>query len=764
MKTTGSHPSATFHAPVDAAAAAFAVLDRRGTVIAWSPTAEEYLGYHAHEVLGRSAEVLRDSDASVPGAFLKDVTGTRALRRRDGGSLRAVVQARPLTFPDDRAAWLVMFVPAERLERQATDQAMLRGLFRQSPIALTVFDADGRVTWVNDAVQSEFGLPPEAWIGRYVRDVMPQGELLSPTGHGTLEDLIRQVHRTGEPLVDLRYRSPVPTGAGRTRVWSASYFRLEDDQGNALGVCESAFAVTDRYEALQRLALLSRASRIGTGLDAVRTAEELAEVAVPDFADEVTVELTATVFAHEEDDIPAEPLREAARRAVPGYDASMSHATPHPPWRITLALSTEGGELGRTTFVRAPTRGPFTDEDRSLASELVTHAAVCVDNARRYARERAAALTLQRELLPQRLIVPTGVEVAHHYAPAGGPRGVGGDWFDVIPLSGARVGLVVGDVPGHGLRAAATMGRLRTTVRALAALDLPPDEVLSRLDDLVTQARIGIHPVPGDGPEDAASGATCLYAVYDPTSRNCVMASAGHLTPVRVTPEGTAAPLELPVGPPLGTGGLPHEYAEYELAPGSTLAMFTDGLVATEYDDLAAGVTELGRILARREAAPPDVCRRVADRFLHRPGHDDATLLVVRVDGLPDSQMASWPIPPEPAQVATARELTTHRLAEWGLGEVGFAAELVVSELVTNAIRYGGPPVNLRLLWDRQRKLICEVTDGGHTSPHLRRADLDDEGGRGLFLVAQLTDRWGTRSSRQGKTIWAEIPLGEQPL
>ncbi|MFJ9565066.1 SpoIIE family protein phosphatase, partial [Streptomyces fuscichromogenes] len=333
------------------------------------------------------------------------------------------------------------------------------------------------------------------------------------------------------------------------------------------------------------------------------------------------------------------------------------------------------------------------------------------------------------------------------------------------PLSGARMALVVGDVPGHGLRAAATMGRLRTTLRALAALDLPPDELLSRLDDLVAQARIGIHPAPGDQlVQDAANGATCLYAIYDPTTRNCTMASAGHLPPVRITPEGTAAPLKLPIGPPLGTGGLPYEYAEFDLDPGSTLALFTDGLLTAEYDDLDTGLAELDRTLTQQQAAPADLCQRVADRFLRRPGHDDATLLVVRVHGLPDNQMASWPIPADPAEVAAARALTTRRLAQWGLDDVGFAAELVISELVTNAIRYGGPPVNLRLLWDRQRMLICEVSDGGHTSPHLRRADLDDEGGRGLFLVAQLTNRWGTRPSRHGKTIWAEIPLEEQPL
>ncbi|MFJ9567911.1 PAS domain-containing protein, partial [Streptomyces fuscichromogenes] len=228
MKTTGSHPSAAFRALGSVAAGAFAVLDRQGTVIAWSPAAEEFLGYRAHEVLGRSARLWRGIDASGPGPSSQDTTATRTLRRRDGRSLRAVVQACPLAFPNSGAAWLLMFDSAERLERQATDQAMLRGLFRQSPIALAVFDFDGRVTWVNDAVQTVFGLPPEACVGRYVPDIMPEGELLSPTDRGTLEDLIRRVHDTGEPLIDLRYRSPVPAGAGRPRVWSASYFRLDD--------------------------------------------------------------------------------------------------------------------------------------------------------------------------------------------------------------------------------------------------------------------------------------------------------------------------------------------------------------------------------------------------------------------------------------------------------------------------------------------------------------------------------------------------------
>ncbi|GAA4013389.1 hypothetical protein GCM10022232_64550 [Streptomyces plumbiresistens] len=655
-------------------------------------------------------------------------------------------------------------IPVAQLQQWDTDQAMLYGLFTQSPVQLTVFGPDGRVTWGNAAIEEQFG-SRELWVGRSIRDLMPRGELLSPERAESLDEVIGEVFHTGEPVFDVHFRSPTALDPAHHHVWSASYFRLEDADRRPLGVCESAFEITDRYEAWQRVALLGRTSSIGRTLDMCRTADELATVVIPDFADAARVELAEFVLAG--DDPPSAPagepppLRSVVDRTADGRSAV--HLYPSTPaegqQQFVLPLQVGDVLLGRATFLRLTPRDPFSERDRALAAELVSRTAVCIDNARRYAREHTIALHLQRNLLPDRLPEPTGVEIAHHYAPAPGPIGVGGDWYDVIPLSGARVGLVVGDVAGHGLNAAATMGRLRTTVRALAVLDLDPGELLARLDDLVAQARIGIHPAHGDPREDAAIGARCLYAVYDPCSGQCCVASAGHLPPVVARPDSDAGLLDLAVGPLLGVGGLPFETTEFRLPEGSMLALFTDGLVQRPDEDLDVGVEELCRALSQPGTSPAEACSVIAASSPDGPAQDDAVLLLVRVQTLAVHNMASWPIDPVPEEVARARTLATDQLTKWGLEEATFVVELVVSELVTNAIRYGGAPVCLRLLRDQDRTLTCEVSDGGHTSPHLRRAGMDDEGGRGLFLVAQLTDRWGTRYTREGKTIWTELPL-----
>ncbi|MGW6285907.1 ATP-binding SpoIIE family protein phosphatase, partial [Streptomyces sp. NPDC055107] len=396
----------------------------------------------------------------------------------------------------------------------------------------------------------------------------------------------------------------------------------------------------------------------------------------------------------------------------------------------------------------------------ALADELAARAAVCVDNARRYTRERTASLALQRQLLPHRLPPLSAVETAYRYLPADDVTGVGGDWFDVIPLSGTRVGLVVGDVVGHGLRAAATMGRLRTSVRAFAQLDMAPDELLTRLDDLVGQpAEERTDPYGGPVETyDVTTGATCLYAVYDPVSRRCVMARAGHLPPAIVGPGGQVSFPDLPAGPPLGLGGLPFESMEIDLPVDSLLALFTDGLVEDRDHDIGRGLDTLGRVLGDRSASLEELCdRAVSELVPDGTSTDDTALLLVRTRELDAERVADWELTAEPLSVGRARELATGQLEAWGLEELVFATQLVVSELVTNAVRYAGGPLGLRLI--RDRTLVCEVADTGHTSPHLRHSEADDEGGRGLFIVAQLVQRWGTRYTPTGKTIWTEQTL-----
>ena len=331
---------------------------------------------------------------------------------------------------------------------------------------------------------------------------------------------------------------------------------------------------------------------------------------------------------------------------------------------------------------------------------------------------------------------------------------MGGDWFDVLPLSGARVALVVGDVVGHGLHAAATMGRLRTAVHNFSALDLPPDELLGLLDELV--ARIDQDEAQ-EGDTAAVTGATCLYAIYDPVSRRCTIARAGHPPPALVRPDGTVEFPDVPAGPPLGLGGLPFEMAELELTEDSRLVLYTDGLVEDRDHDIDEGLEQLRVALTGTGRTPEETCQAVLEARLAGRQSDDIALIVARTRALGSDMVAEWDVPPGPAAVGQVRSAVTETLERWGLEELSFATELMLSELVTNAIRYGGDPIRVRML--RDRSLICEVFDASSTSPHLRYAAMTDEGGRGLFLVAQLAERWGTRYLPAGKVIWAEQSL-----
>ncbi len=570
-------------------------------------------------------------------------------------------------------------------------------------------------------------------------------------------------------------------------------------------------ALSGRAEAArERLNLLHDAGlRIGTTLDVKRTAEELADVAVPRFADIVTVELLDPVLRGEESPGTTAVITELRRSAVVGLDADdllhpagelIRFVPVHPVskamadgrpvlvedlstsdgWRaqhperarrildhgihslLVVPLRARGVALGVVSFWRAEGSPSFEDEDVSFAEELAARAALCIDNARRYTREHTMAVTLQHSLLPRGLPDQSALEVAYRYLPA--QAGAGGDWFDVVPLSGTRVALVVGDVVGHGLHAAATMGRLRTAVHNFASLDMPVEELLSRLDELVTQ--IDSEEVAADEGQGTITGATCQYAIYDPTSGRLVLATAGHPGPAVVRPDGTVDFPQLPVSPPLGLGaGLPVETAELTVPEGSRLVLYTDGLIEDRTRDLDAGLEALRDALTGPDRTPEATCETVMAAMLSDRPSDDIALLVARTCRLGPAQVAEWDVPRDPAAVGPVRTACARRLTEWGLEHVAFAAELILSELITNAIRYGAEPITVRLLRTEPisgpaaSTLIFEVSDGSSTSPRLRRAKATDEGGRGLFLVARFAERWGTRYTPTGKVIWAERSL-----
>ncbi|KIF03031.1 histidine kinase [Streptomyces sp. RSD-27] len=761
-------------APSDAVRAVVPVRDARGKVVGLVSTGIEIENV-GHTVEGQVPLLI----GAALGALLLGTTGAALVSRRLRRQTRGLGAAELARMNEHHEAVL---------------HAVREGVL--------IVDAEHRLLLANDEARRLLDLPPDAeqrHVGELGLDPGIAGLLLS--GRVATDE----VHLAGDRLLALNVRPTAPSGG-----------RLEGSVMTLRDTTELA-SLSGRAEvARERLQMLYDAGvRIGTTLDVVRTAEELSEVAVPRFADFVTVELLEPVLRGDEPspvegmhtrmrraamsgvrtDQPLQPVGDTIFFAVPTAPMAAALDAGHAVlaadlgaamgWRaadasgtrmaleygfhslISVPLQARGVVLGMANFWRAAdTPEAFDEEDLSFAEELGARAAVSIDNARRFTREHATAVTLQRSLLPRVLPDLSAVETAFRYLPA--QAGGGGDWFDVIPLPGARVALVVGDVVGHGVHAAATMGRLRTAVHNFSTLDMPPDELLGHLDELIDRidqlegggaaGAEGPGGELGDGTEEPAAditGATCLYAVYDPVSGHCVMASAGHPGPALVHRDGRVEFPELPTGLPLGVGGMPFEAAGLILPEGSRLVLFTDGLLEDRDRDFDAGLELLGRTLARPGRSPDQACADVLAAMLFPAPSDDIALLIADARRLDPGRIAEWEVPDDPAAVSRVRRAAAAQLEAWGLEELSFTVELILSELITNAIRYANEPIRVRLLDDRN--LICEISDGSSTSPHLRYAATTDEGGRGLFLVAQYAERWGTRYTQRGKVIWAEL-------
>lgn len=389
----------------------------------------------------------------------------------------------------------------------------------------------------------------------------------------------------------------------------------------------------------------------------------------------------------------------------------------------------------------------FSEDECALLTGVTALVAHALERARLYDAEHTRSRELQRSLLPQELPDLSACTIAARYIPGEQDMDVGGDWYDVIPLSAARVALVIGDVMGHGLSEATTMGRLRTAVHTLAALELPPEEIMGHLNDIVS----------GLG-ED--SYATCLYALYDSTDRSCTIVCAGHPPPAVVHPDGSVHFLDVPRNPPLGAAEPPFETMELDLPAESLLVLYTDGLVESAERDIDQGMLRLTQLLHTAQSEDLHrLCSALTADLLPagHPSGDDAVLLVASVHALPADHMASWLLPEDPQAAGRARELIRDQLSAWGLDDLTMTTELLASELVGNVIRHAQGPLHLRLL--RDEELLCEVSDGSLTMPRIRRALETDEGGRGLQLVAALSQRWGVRYTATGKWIWTAQPL-----
>ncbi len=417
-----------------------------------------------------------------------------------------------------------------------------------------------------------------------------------------------------------------------------------------------------------------------------------------------------------------------------------------------LPLIARGTMLGFFACTRQEGFRRFDPYDVEIGMDFASRAAMFIDNARRYSREHATALTLQRSMLPTGLSYPSSVEVRHRYLPGSKLIEVGGDWYESIALPGGRVALVVGDVAGHGVRAAVTMGRLRTAIHTLAMLELPPADSLLQLDELM-------HTLGEREPHFA----TCAYAVYNAVSGNIEVAVAGHLPPLLVHPDGSNELLDVPPAPPLGIGDGEVESRQFKIEDGSLFVLYTDGLVENKGQDISDGLARLRGIFGPGSPTRPleDLCKATLDGVYSDHQRDDIAVLIARLRRLPEEAYASWTLPPKLTSVREARSVLAEPMKRWDLEDMIPTTELLVSELVTNAVRYSRGEITLRLV--NEKALVCEVLDHSGALPRLRQAGSEDENGRGLQVVRQLSQRWGARRTATGKVVWCEQPLPGVP-
>ncbi|MGW0082234.1 SpoIIE family protein phosphatase [Streptomyces sp. NPDC003393] len=761
--------------------------DERGLIIRWSTEAEALLGFTSADMRGQPVTILAAPDerrtlADRGHAGDRMLAPVIRLCRKDGRTR----ECRVLVHPSARnGGWTVLMAPAaQNPDTHDVDAAVLEALFSQSPVSLCVYDPDLHLRRYNPAALGKQGIFSQQSLGLRPHEVWPESNA------GDFEVCMAEVLRSGIPHIGFEKRGHPPDDPDNEHVFTNSAFRLNDREGHILGLATTSVEITEQRVAEERIALLAEASTlIGTSLDVMRTGQQLADITVPRFADATAVDVLAPVIAGEEPDASVADLRRiglrhtgtaradsdararhlfypyppsAAERlsdpqprrmetVLPGYAGEpLDRGAGQPAHALVAPLCARGVVLGLVTFYRLGHGNSFSDFDVLTVRDLASRAALAIDNARRYLREHGAARTLQRSLLPRRFPQRSAVETAHYFAPTASRA----DWFDVIPVSSSRVVLVMGTTGEPDVAGAAAIGRLGAAVQTLADMDLAADEVLARLHALAT--RIAGERSPDTEPQERSSLLTetaFVYAVYDPVSGRLTLASAGHPLPVVATPDGSAQAVALSPGVPLGTGDDFAGSVEVDLPTGSTLAFYTptveasDGLAADDVPPLLrAAISSVGE-------APVEHLMNEAVAGLAGASTQGA-LLLVRTRRLDEEDVATWELPSDPAVVGTARSLAARQLDTWGLEEASFVTEMVVSELVTNAIRYARGPVHLRLI--RDRVLTCEVSDATTTAPHLRYARAGDEGGRGLYLVAELTRRWGTRFSKTGKTIWTE--------
>ncbi|MDT0405648.1 SpoIIE family protein phosphatase [Streptomyces edwardsiae] len=632
-------------------------------------------------------------------------------------------------------------------------------------------------------------------------------EILPSMSVGDSARIAAQVLELGYPILEFSQNDRVPVTPDWGVPRRAERRERRERAARALAAGEPVPAeLLDESEDLEYAAVRERleflnevSSRIGTSLDLARTIVEVSKAVVPRFTDVAGTYLREQVVAGEgfDEGVPdtttmwhrvalehtdepgrwddVVPVGEAMPFPahtpffqcmttgepvlVPRISEEMGHAVasqfekrdirPLITGRSMLVVPLKARQvvLGFMILLRHPERQVFNDMDRVTGAELAARAGLVLDNARMYTYQENVAETLQDSMLPHIPPRMAGCDIATRYLPGTLLGRIGGDWFDAVKLPGARTAFVVGDVMGHGLNSAAMMGQLRTAVQTMAALDLPPAQLLRNLDDLAQ--RLGDTHL-----------ATCLYGVYDPIASELCLANAGHIPPVLVrAADGRSELLDLPTGAPIGVGGVPFEAVRLPVEAGDRLVMCTDGLVEVRGEDIGVGLATLCESAAHPAASMDDACDTIIRALNTRGGRkDDVALLMARLGGIEPDDVAEWRIAPEPSEAGRARAVVREQLYEWGLPKLVDSAELMVSELVTNAVLHShGRPVALRLV--RGDTLLCEVEDDDHELPTLLNARPTDEFGRGLRVVSTLAREWGTSRTAAGKSVWFELTL-----
>ncbi|GKQ39442.1 SpoIIE family protein phosphatase [Streptomyces sp. A012304] len=786
---------------------AVVLVDRAGLVSHWSAGARRLFGAAKDEAIGRPALDLLPVSGALPEVdddlpygdhMTYDGLGPGLETSLDGQLSHPASGRARLTVPGrDRAdvLWWAYPLVGPGRERLLVLAADAEGLLRpdQGDRLLVERVAPGF------ALHTDF--PGAEELARRLPEILPSMSV------GESARIVAQVLELGYPVLEFSQNDRVPV----TPDWGVSrrVQRRARRERAARAAAEGRPLPPDpadegedlEYAAVrERLEFLNEVSgRIGTSLDLSRTIIEVSKAVVPRFTDVAGTYLREQVVAGEgfpegvpdtttlwhrvavehtdepgrwDDVVPVgeampfpahtpffQCMTTGEPVLVPRISEQMGHAIasqfdkrdirPLITHRsmLVVPLKARNVVLGFMILLRHPERAEFNDMDRVTGAELAARAGLVLDNARMYTYQEAVAETLQDSMLPHIPARMAGCDIATRYLPGTLLGRVGGDWFDSVKLPGARTALVVGDVMGHGLNSAAMMGQLRTAVQTMAALDLPPARLLRNLDDLAQ--RLGETYL-----------ATCLYAVYDPIAGELHLANAGHIPPVLVrADDGRSELLDLPTGAPIGVGGVPFEAVRVRVGPGDRLVMCTDGLVEVRGEDIGVGLATLCESAAHPAASMDDACDTIIRALNTRGGRkDDVALLMARLNGIAPEDVAEWRFPLDPAQVGRARAVVREQLHDWGLARLVDSAELMVSELVTNAVRHShAQPVALRLV--RGDTLLCEVDDDDHDLPTLLSAGPRDEAGRGLRVVSRLAREWGTSRTGGGKSVWFELTL-----